>query len=136
MAVVASSGVCCGALVAETATEINGECVASSDGGTVLLTDSQVVMESALRHLDEGVSIVDNRDFASIAEASDKGVNLYVNHPSLGKLFSGCFNSDYLGYASFFQSYAFWSRYSLDASGDGLMDLTGIETHNMGSAAY
>lgn len=136
LAVVASSDASLAALVAETAKEMNGNCVASSDGGTVLLTDSQVLMESALRHLDEGVSIVDNRDFASIAEASGKGVNLYVNHPSLGKLFSGCFNSDYLGYASFFQSYAFWSRYSLDASGDGMMDFTGIETHNMGSDEY
>ena len=96
--------------VAEAVSDISGDCIVRTEGGTVVFTDSEVLAESSLRHLSEGVSILDNPDFESMALSADRGTNLYVNHRNLGKLFSGCFNSGYLGYASFFQNFSFPRR--------------------------
>lgn len=117
--------------VAEAVSDISGDCVVRAEGGTVVFTDSEVLAESSLRHLSEGVSILDNPDFESMALSADRGTNLYVNHRNLGKLFSGCFNSGYLGYASFFQNFSYWSCYSLEEVGENGMDISGFDMHNV-----
>lgn len=115
---------------------ISRDCVAETVGGTVILTDSDVLASSSSRHLSEGVSILDNDDFLEIALASEGGVNLYVCHPNLGKLFSGCFNSRYLGYASFFQTFSYWSSYTVESAGEGFMKISGFDMHNVAEDEY
>lgn len=122
--------------VAEAVSDISGDCIVRTEGGTVVFTDSEVMAESSLRHLSEGVSILDNPDFESMALSADRGTNLYVNHRNLGKLFSGCFNSGYLGYASFFQNFSYWSCYSLEETGENGMDISGFDMHNVAVDEY
>lgn len=100
-------------------------------GNYVLVTDSDVLMSTALRHIAENISIVDNRDFVQTAQAVPAGINLFISHRNLGKFFSGLVSQKYLGKAQFFQKFAFWSVLRLDAVGDDFMDMSGICRYNI-----
>lgn len=108
----------------------------SSRGTKVVVSDSDVLLQSSLRHIDEGVSLMDNSDFVNIARGTSGNVNLFVNHANLGKLFSGCFDSAFLKYASFFQDYAYWSSYTLRSVGEGFMNISGLHSYHIDTRNY
>ena len=137
LAVIALDDMALADRISDAVSEISGtHDVVHTAQGMVLITDSEVLAQSSLRHIAENVSVMDNPDFSDMAMASSEGVNLYVNHQNLGKLFSGCFNGGYLGYASFFQNFAGWSRYTVESVGEGSIDIGGFNMHSVAVDEY
>lgn len=85
-------------------------------GHFLIASPSLVIVESSLRHLDNGMSITDEPLYSGIAGVSSGEGVLHVNFPNLGKLFSGMAGKKYVRYASFFQNFADWGTFGL--SGD------------------
>lgn len=108
----------------------------SVSDGYVIASDSKVLVQLSARHISEGISLMDNSTFLEIALASSETSNIYVNHTSLGKFFSGAVSRKYLKYADFFKRYTFWSRYSVDSFGQGKIDLCGINAYSVADEAY
>ena len=83
-------------------------------GHFLIASPSMVIVESSLRHLENGSSIKDNPMYTDISGVtSERGV-LHVNFSNLGKLFSGAADRKYVSFASFFQSIADWGCFGLD----------------------
>lgn len=77
--------------------------------GMVLASGSAILLESSIRHIASGSSILDNEDFVT----SMKGVKMrqsfvFVNNANIGKLFSGVVNRRYWGVADYCSSLANW----------------------------
>ena len=83
-------------------------------GRFLIASPSMVIVESSLRHLENGTSVKDDPLYAGISGVtSDRGV-LHVNFSNLGKLFSGAADRKYVSCASFFQSVADWGTFGLE----------------------
>ncbi len=90
-------------------------------GHFLIASPSLVIVESSLRHLENGTSIKDAPLYARISGVtSDRGV-LHLSFDNLGKLFSGAAGAGYVRYASFFQSFADWGAFG---EGDGNSPMT------------
>lgn len=90
-------------------------------GHFLIASPSLVIVEASLRHLENGTSIKDEPLYSQISGVtSDRGI-VHVNFANLGKLFSGAAAPGYVGYASFFQSFADWGTFG---EGDGDSPLT------------
>ena len=93
-------------------------------GHFLIASPSMVIVESSLRHLENGSSIKDNPMYTDISGVtSERGV-LHVNFSNLGKLFSGAADRKYVSFASFFQSIADWGSFGLD-NGDSPVTFDG-----------
>ncbi len=93
-------------------------------GHFLIASPSMVIVESSLRHLENGSSIKDNPMYTDISGVtSERGV-LHVNFSNLGKLFSGAADRKYVSFASFFQSIADWGCFGLD-NGDSPVTFDG-----------
>ena len=103
-------------------------------GDVVLMSSSQHVLESSIRHLDNGTSIYDNADFRTLYEKNNKKKTLYVNHHQIGKFFSGVVERGFLKYSDFVMRLASWSCFSLSTS-NGYLGLVGV-MENWGEEKY
>lgn len=84
-------------------------------GNYLLASTSQVILESSLRHLGSASSILDNADFVQSTALSVSQPVVYLNHENIGKLYSGLFNGDALGTASFAALLSQWSVLDLQS---------------------
>ncbi|MCI1779183.1 MAG: hypothetical protein LKI53_04410 [Bacteroidales bacterium] len=84
----------------------------------LLASTSLFVLENSLRHLKNGRSILDNKEFAELQSVSPAGDKIFINHRQIGKLFSGIVSRKYLGYSTFFRRLSDWSMFSLNVSVD------------------
>lgn len=76
----------------------------------LLASTSPLLVESSVRHINTGASILDNSDFSEAAKKTPAEENLvFVNHIQIGKLFSGVAANKYLKYADFISKYSSWS---------------------------
>jgi hypothetical protein len=94
-------------------------------GSFLIVSPSHVLVESAIRHLDSGVSVNDNPLYQKGCNGVHGKSVLHVNHQNLGKFFSGAVKYEYLGLAPFFSSFASWSTFALDFA-DGSIDGSGF----------
>lgn len=83
-------------------------------GNVLIASPTIVLVESSLRHLEEGGSIVDNPCYSNVSGITAEQGILHINHSNIGKFFSGTVNSRYIGYSSFFKNFSKWSSFSLD----------------------
>ena len=83
-------------------------------GNFILASESIIVVESSLRHIENQTSIEDDALYGSVSGVKHNNEVLHLNHNNLGKLFSGFVYKDYLKYAGFAQSFADWSTFSVD----------------------
>jgi hypothetical protein len=95
-------------------------------GNYLLASPAHVLVESSVRHLENSASIQDNPLYARASKSVNGRVVLHVNHQNIGKFFSGAVNTDYLGKATFFSSFASWSAFSVELKkgciyGDGVL---------------
>lgn len=81
-----------------------------------IASTSHVTVESAIRHLDNNTSILDDKEFVAVAEHSNTKSALHVNNSNIGKFFSGAVNTKYLGYSKFVSSFATWSSFDIGSS--------------------
>lgn len=99
---------------------MQGEVFVSISRGFLIASTSQILVESSLRHLDNAISIVDNKDFRSVLGQSNGDISLIINYRQIGKFFSGAINRPYLKYADFFSKYTSWSCVNYKYSSGGL----------------
>ncbi|HIZ87713.1 MAG TPA: hypothetical protein IAC03_06100 [Candidatus Coprenecus pullistercoris] len=86
-------------------------------GGFFVASPSLVIVESSLRHLETGESVMTDPMYSRIGGVSSDDGILHVSSSNLGKIFSGMAAGAYVRYASFFQSFADW--FTLGLEGDG-----------------
>ena len=94
-------------------------------GDVILMSTSSYVLESSIRHLDNGTSIFDNADFRAVYEKNSKKKTLYLNHHQIGKFFSGVVERGFLKYSDFVMRFASWSCFNLSAA-NGYLGLVGV----------
>ena len=82
-------------------------------GRFLVASPSLVMVESSLRHLENGTSVKDEPLYNEIAGVTSKRGVIHVNFSNLGKLFSGAAAKEYIRYASFFQSLAEWGAFGI-----------------------
>ena len=89
-------------------------------GNILLMSTSTYVLESSIRHLDNGTSIFDNAEFRKLYEENCRKKSLYINHHQIGKFFSGVISRKFLKYSDFVMRFASWSSFGIDADGGHL----------------
>ena len=93
-------------------------------GKFLIASPSLVIVESSLRHLENGMSIKDEPMYDGITGVkSDCGV-IHVNFANLGKLFSGAADRKHVGDAAFFQNFADWAAFGIGST-DGTLSAEG-----------
>lgn len=115
----------------------NGTFYAASENGYVLFSDNSLVMESSLRHLESGNSIMDIKEFALLAKGNVVFPDmLYLNNQQAGKIFSGYGAYKSLKYAEFVSVFSTWSSFALhfdgvSISGEGdLLNTKGLRSYS------
>ena len=88
----------------------------SADGQNMLLISaSETLVNSSVRHQEEGQSILSNKDFSgSLSAAEGKNV-LFLSHTYSGKLLSGFFQRLVTRHADFIKTIASWTVLSLSS---------------------
>ncbi len=81
----------------------------SSAAGLLLASSSAICVESALRHIVGGTSILNNQEFYSTLKGVGGNDCLYINHKQIGKLFSGSVTYPFLKYSDFIMRLTNWS---------------------------
>lgn len=83
-------------------------------GTTLLISPARTLVSTAVRHLDSGVSVLDQEGFPDVVSAAGTGDAVYFSHASANKLFGAWLNRPYAAYSGFFASLAGWSGFSLE----------------------
>lgn len=94
-------------------------------GKMILMSTSSYLLESSIRHLDNGTSIYDNAEFESLYKRNCNKKVLYVNHHQIGKFFSGVMERAFLKYSDFVMRFASWSCFSV-SSENGHLGMVGV----------
>ncbi len=100
----------------------------------VLMSSSLYVLESSVRHLVSGTSILDSPEMSPCLEKGGKFSSIYLNHHQVGKLFSGVMERGFLKYSDFFMRLTSCSSYQLILE-DGRLLLKG-RMHNGNDEKY
>lgn len=102
----------------------------------IIASESPIILESSLRHLASGASIMDNEDFIKLLSGREiLNASLFLNHSQSGKLFSGFANREYLKYADFTSRFTGWSSMEISTASDNLI-LDGELINSKGYANY
>lgn len=101
----------------------------------ILASNSSYVLESSVRHLENGTSIVDNIEFKNILLKNESKENIYINHKQIGKLFSGEIERRFLGFSDFFLQLSSWSVLEI-IQNKGELKLKGCFSNNSDEANY
>ena len=96
----------------------------------VLASSSSICVESSLRHLDAGNSILDNQEFYSALKGTGGDECLYINHKQIGKLFSGSVSYSFLKYSDFIMRMASWSALDINPRQRNFISFEGVLTDN------
>lgn len=100
------------------------------DKNLVLASSSSICLESSLRHLDAGNSILENQDFYSVLKGTGGEECLYINHKQIGKLFSGSVSYSFLKYSDFIMRMATWSALEINPRQRNFISFEGVLTDN------
>lgn len=83
----------------------------------LLASTSSIILESSLRHLQSGVSIIENEEFSEIlSKTYSSELIVFLNHAQVGKLFSGFADRKYLKYSDFISRFSTWSAFHFSNS--------------------
>lgn len=94
----------------------------------LIASPSSIILESSIRHLQSGSSILESDGFREVLSSSfSSDIVAFVNHSQIGKLFSGFADRSYLKYADFISKLTSWSAFyfsnstkTVEAEGDFL----------------
>lgn len=92
----------------------------------LLASTSPIIIESSLRHLQSGTSVLEKEGFReSLLKAHNSDFIAFINHSQTGKLFSGFADRKYLKYSDFISQFTTWSVFhfsnttnKIEAEGD------------------
>ena len=100
------------------------------DKDLVIASSSSICVESSLRHLDAGNSILENQEFYSTLKGTGGEECLYINHKQIGKLFSGSVSYSFLKYSDFIMRMATWSALEINPRQRNFISFEGVLTDN------
>lgn len=99
-------------------------------GRLLIASNSAICVESALRHVANGSSILDDSEFHGVFEEFGGPGHLYVNHRQIGKIFSGSVTYGFLKYADFMMRYATWSVLDINPRQKNIISFRGTTCNN------
>ena len=108
-----------------------------SDGANLLLVSaSETLVNSSLRHQEEGLSILTNKDFAAcLAGAGGRDV-LFLSNANAGKLLPGFFQRSISRRADFFKTVASWTVMSLNTVNEKTFSAKGFLSSGRASDTF
>lgn len=86
----------------------------------ILVSPSETLVKTAVRHLDGGLSILDKDGFPEAAECLGGEDAVFFSNVYADKLFSAWLNRPFSQTAGFFSTLAQWSAFSLPSAGDAV----------------
>lgn len=103
----------------------------------LLISNSAYVLESSIRHLDNGTSVMDSPEFRKVIKMSSTDNTVYLRNSQAGKIFSGIAGRNSWRYADFFQKFASWTIFGVSQSSSAI-NLSGsfMNTDNDASQSY
>ncbi len=102
----------------------------------LLVSNSPIILESSLRHINSGASILDNDGFREALALSDSSVPLlFINHLQSGKLFSAFIDRAFFGGSEFITRFAGWSVFDVNTN-SVTINLKGKSYENRGAGNY
>ena len=88
----------------------------ASEGAPVLaVSASETLVNSSVRHQDEGLSIMANKDFSNCLKGAAGKDALFLSHTYSGKLLQGFFLRPVYRHADFFKTVASWTAISFNS---------------------
>ena len=98
----------------------------ASEGMPVLLVSaSETLVNSSVRHQDEGMSIMANKDFSNCVKMAGGKDVLFLSHTYSSKLLQGFFQRPVYSHADFFKTVASWTALSLNVLDENLFSSRG-----------
>lgn len=88
----------------------------SKSFGTVLVSSSETLIGSSVRHQDEGISILSNKDMAAAAKASPAADALFISNTYASKLLPAFFKKTVTRSSSFIKNVAEWTVFGIESS--------------------
>ncbi|MHC1779355.1 MAG: hypothetical protein AB9922_03840 [Bacteroidales bacterium] len=121
----------------------NGIKIWKSDGVEYTVTDnkfiastSAIILESSLRHIKSGISVLDNEEFSQAFKSMVLTESLlFLNHLQTGKLFSAFIDRTCFGGVEFISRFSGWSAFELSSDKYSIR-LTGQSFENKGIGNY
>lgn len=103
-----------------------------SSRNLVIVSEQENLVRSSVRHLKEGVSIMDASGFADASSAISSGNVLFISNTHSQRLISAVMTKRYSGYSSFVSRFARWTVFSMDKKNS----LKGTAVYERGTADY
>ncbi len=108
-----------------------------SDGaGMLLVSASETIVNSSLRHQDGGLSILSNKDFAACLAGADGRDVLFLSNANSGKLLPGFFQRAVSRRSDFFKTVASWTVMSLTNVNDKTFSAKGFLSSGRASDTF
>lgn len=110
---------------------------AGEDGPVLLVSKSEALIASSVRHLEEGVSILSNEGFSQCLSAvpSRKSV-LFLSNNYSSKLLSAFFARPVQKHASFLKTFSSWVVLAVDECSDARLSMSGTPSCSGNSMYY
>lgn len=86
----------------------------------LLVSSSDVLLQSSRRHVGRGVSVLSLDGFAEAAGKAEGNFTVLFSHAGADKIFADAFGRPYRRYAGFFKKLSDWTAFSIDKSETGL----------------
>ena len=97
----------------------------------VIASELENLVKSSVRHLQEGVSVMDASGFAEASHAVSSNDVIFISNDHIRRLAGAVLTKSYSRYAPFFQRFADWTIFSL-----GNKELKGAAVYEDGSADF
>lgn len=97
----------------------------SDDLSVVLVSSSETLVSSSLRHLKEGLSIMSNKDFVSCLQGVESKSVLFLSHSYASKLLPAFFLKPVTRHSDFIKDIASWTAVSLMSWDDSSLSAKG-----------
>ena len=121
---------------------IAGECGlysafhSSDDTRMLLISASETLVKSSVRHQDEGLSILANKDFTACLSGAEGRNVLFLSNANSGKLLPGFFQRAVSRRADFFKTVAAWTVMSFTTVNDKTFSAKGFLSSGRGSDTF
>lgn len=92
----------------------------------LMVSSSETLVSSSIRHIDEGVSILSKRDFLDCAEESSGANTLFFCNAYSQKLLQSFFTGKLSRHSAFFGKLSNWLALSIDSSRDDYLHMSGV----------
>lgn len=102
----------------------------------ILVSTSDVVLQSALRHQSSDASVADSPGFEETAASVNARNVVLVNVENCGKIFSTIVAKSYLKHADFYKTLGSWAAFSLDQNSPERATMSGVVNCSDGVRKY